>query len=73
MENPDGNLPVERLQLNQWDRVPRRKRKDNCMTKFAWIANVIKLFLSVLPSITKYPLAACALMIFIITLVSMLK
>lgn len=73
MENPDGNRLPERLKLNQVEQGAPPERKDNRMTKFAWIANVIKSFPSVLPSITKYPLAACALMMFVITLVNMLK
>jgi hypothetical protein len=43
------------------------------MSKFAWIAKAIKEFPAVLPAIAKHPLPACALMMFIIALVSLLR
>jgi hypothetical protein len=48
-------------------------KKETSMTKLAWIVSAIKSFPAVLPSITKYPLATCALMMFIIALASVLR
>lgn len=43
------------------------------MSKFAWIATVIKNFSAVLPAIAKHPLPADVLMMFVIALVSLLR
>lgn len=41
--------------------------------KFAWITKALRSFSTVLPAIAKHPLPSCALMMFIITLVSLLR
>lgn len=43
------------------------------MTKIKWIAKALQTFPAVLPAVAKHPLPACAVMMFIIALVSLLR
>lgn len=47
--------------------------KGSVMSKFGWIATAVKNLPAILPAIAKHPLPACALMMFVVALVSLLR
>jgi hypothetical protein len=70
----DGKPSAHRIQLKQVEHsaLPTGK-KETSLTKLAWIVSAIKSFPAERPSITKYPLAASALTMFIIALACVLR